>query len=551
MVNRFTRILIPVVFVFVFCANIQYPAKQVTSHSANTTEVNEKDLKSGSIVLNIDFDKDTDRSRWSVNPSAQWLKEGVNRTMCFSVTVPPENSTLNNLIYYKFDLSKYRRMILNFTCLAKAENVTKPPEEYLGIKFMLHYKSARGEFWKNQDNVFGTFGWKELSYSALISDDASDAEIVLGLQQSSGKVWFDNIIVSIGKIPEPRPVAAAGGHPVFKGHNLPRLRGVMSPDKFREEDFLTLGLKWNANLIRWQIKKTWGDSITERDVNKYEKWIDSKFSDIDNVIQASVKYGLMVVMDLHSPPGGRDDNGNMRMFYEKQYNDCFIRTWRKIAQRYKGSQAVWGYDLVNEPAQNRPSPKGMDYLETQKHAAMAIREIDPSTAIIIESNDYDNPDSFEYLTPIDVPNLVYEVHLYRPSEFTHQGIYNSKTGIVYPGMIAGRNYNKAALKKVLKPVRDFQLAYNVHIYVGEFSAIRWAVGAAQYLSDCIDIFEEYGWDWSYHAFREWPGWSVEHENQPPDLKTHLPAKTDTDRKKVLLQWFTQNKKPSDPFNQNH
>ena len=28
---------------------------------------------------------------------------------------------------------------------------------------------------------------------------------------------------------------------------------------------------------------------------------------------------------------------------------------------------------------------------------------------------------------------------------------------------------------------------------------------------CIALFRDYGWDWTYHAFREWEGWSVEHE----------------------------------------
>jgi hypothetical protein len=104
-------------------------------------------------------------------------------------------------------------------------------------------------------------------------------------------------------------------------------------------------------------------------------------------------------------------------------------------------------------------------------------------------------------------------------------------------------YDKEALRQVLAPVREFQRAYNVHIYAGEFSAIRWAPGAARYLADCIDLFEEYGWDWSYHAYREWPGWSVEHENQPASPDIHKPAATDTDRKEVLLRWFKKNQKP--------
>ena len=73
-----------------------------------------------------------------------------------------------------------------------------------------------------------------------------------------------------------------------------------------------------------------------------------------------------------------------------------------------------------------------------------------------------------------------------------------------------------------------------------FSAIRWAPGAASYLRDCIDIFEEYGWDWTFHAYREWDGWSVEHGNDPQD---HQPTREPTDRKKLLLDWFGRNVKP--------
>jgi len=42
------------------------------------------------------------------------------------------------------------------------------------------------------------------------------------------------------------------------------------------------------------------------------------------------------------------------------------------------------------------------------------------------------------------------------------------------------------------------------MYIGEFSAIRWAPdgSAYRYLKDLIDVFEAHGWDWSYHAFRE-------------------------------------------------
>ena len=316
----------------------------------------------------------------------------------------------------------------------------------------------------------------------------------------------------------------------------------MSPNTFRDEDLRVLGVDWNANVIRWQITRNWGRAGTDRDLAEYDRWIDSELEDLDKVLAAAHRYGLKVVVDMHSPPGGRYENMDLAIFHEPVYQDHYVALWQKIAGRYKGQPAVWGYDLVNEPVQNDPSPPGVaDYWGTQVRAAQAIRAIDPEVPIFIEAGEWDSASGFRTLEPVDVPRVIYQVHMYVPGEFTHQGVYNKPTGIAYPGEIGDKQWDKDALREVLAPVREFQRAYNVHIYVGEFSAIRWAPGAADYLSDCIELFEEYGWDWTYHAYREWDGWSVEHGSDP---QNHQPTKEPTDRKKLLLSWFARNEKPS-------
>ena len=140
-----------------------------------------------------------------------------------------------------------------------------------------------------------------------------------------------------------------------------------------------------------------------------------------------------------------------------------------------------------------------------------------------------------------MPNVVYSVHMYLPHAFTHQGVHGSGKAYRYPGEIDGKRWDKAQLEAALKPVVEFQRKYGVHIYIGEFSAIRWAPddSAYRYLKDLIDIFEAHDWDWSYHAFREWDGWSVEHG---PDPKDHSRAKTPTDREQLLRSWFAKNLK---------
>jgi hypothetical protein len=138
---------------------------------------------------------------------------------------------------------------------------------------------------------------------------------------------------------------------------------------------------------------------------------------------------------------------------------------------------------------------------------------------------------------------VYSVHVYLPHAFTHQGVNDDgKKQYVYPGLIDGRQWDKAALEAALRPVVDFQKAYGVHIFIGEFSAIRWApdASACRYIRDVIDICEAHGWDWTYHAFREWQGWSAEHGSERADTR---PAAEPTDRQKLLCEWFAKNEKP--------
>ena len=56
-----------------------------------------------------------------------------------------------------------------------------------------------------------------------------------------------------------------------------------------------------------------------------------------------------------------------------------------------------------------------------------------------------------------------------------------------------------------------------------------------YIADCADIFAEYGWDWTYHAFREYEAWSVEQDFPiPPVFGGKSAPSEDNPRKRALL-----------------
>jgi aryl-phospho-beta-D-glucosidase BglC (GH1 family) len=312
-------------------------------------------------------------------------------------------------------------------------------------------------------------------------------------------------------------------------------------------DLRTLGGEWRANHVRWQL--TWGgfprSPADQGDLAAYDRWLESELKRLDRLLPVCQENGLAVLIDLHTPPGGRNAANVCQLFQAKKFQDHFLAVWEKIARRYQGNRTVWGYDLVNEPVEGEIPEGVQDWQALALQTARLVRRLDPDHAIIVEPAPWGGPEALENLDPLPVPGVVYSVHMYQPHAFTHQGVYDQAAGLVYPGTIKGRFWGIDQLRKALQPVRDFQRDHNVHFYIGEFSAIRWAPdqSAERYLRDVIQVMEENGWDWAYHAFREWDGWSVEHgENRADRQKSPTP----TAREKLLRSWFEKNQRPPQP-----
>jgi hypothetical protein len=316
------------------------------------------------------------------------------------------------------------------------------------------------------------------------------------------------------------------------------LRGCMLPARATtEDDIATLAL-WGATMARFQIMRNWTAVNDCQDLDEYAQWIDSRLDNLAEVLRWAQARGMKIVVDLHSPPGGkRQRPREMNMLHDDKYADAFVETWRRIARRFAGNSAIYGYDLINEPAQWGAARNS--YWDLQRRAAEAIREIDPATPIIVASNMANSPGAFRYLSPLAMDNVIYQIHVYAPGKFTHQGVggglVRKADGSQYKWPDPEMKWDIDYLRRILEPVRAFQEKHHARIYVGEFSAIAWAPGADRYLRDCISLFEEYGWDWTYHAFREWAGWDVEKETAGPG-QPPVPS-ADNPRKRVLLDGF--------------
>jgi endoglucanase len=451
------------------------------------------------------------------------------------------------LISRRLPIANCRGCLLRVSAMIKASQVSSKPQSWNGIKLMLIIETPTAKSYPQAEVDTGSFDWRRTAFTARIPTQATNVILSLGLEQVNGKVWFDDLQLAIAKGPPPvRPDPAPDLTPAFR--QTTQRRGVMVSPQATPEDLRTLGLEWKANLIRWQLIRYLRPQA-QPPLDEYDAWLAGELEKLDTALIACERYGLQVVVDLHSPPGGKGTTSGYlgsddRLFTDPKAQAKFVEVWRRMAARYKHSQVVWGYDLANEPVEQYIEEGCDDWHDLAERAARAIREFDSRHVIIVEAPPWGSPESLADFTPLTVSNVVYSVHMYVPMEFTHQGVFNpAGKSATYPGVINGRTWNREALAAVLKPVVDFQATYRIPIYIGEFSAIRWAPdqSAYRYLKEVIELFEEYGWDWSYHAFREWQGWSVEHTE---DRSNTQPSATPTLRRQLLCEWFSHNKKPT-------
>lgn len=287
---------------------------------------------------------------------------------------------------------------------------------------------------------------------------------------------------------------------------------------------------WNVNVVRWQLNNPAADTQSEAE---YMAWIDQSLHEIDLALPMFREAGIKIVIDLHTPPGRRHQDITCNpprtygaaMFYDVAgwERAAFKRVWQTIAARYANERAIVGYDLLNEPeTPQRCDGRFEDSGKVQWRllaieTAQLIRQVDTRHAIIFEPSG-GSPQQLrsDYFPPLPVPGVIYSVHVYAPLDITHQctGSFDLPGCVpssAYPGMVDNTLWNRTELRNHLQQVINYKNTNGVEIFIGEFSCTNKAPGlsAGYYIRDCIQVFEEQGFSWTYHAYAEADVWNVE------------------------------------------
>ena len=252
-------------------------------------------------------------------------------------------------------------------------------------------------------------------------------------------------------------------------------------------------LTWGPNIFRYQAT-TDASNPDIYSLEGYLRWLDTHIMHVDRIVVPTIRGKAVLVFDLHTPPMGLKPQTEQSM-------RIYRAAWTRLAKQYNNHDVVLVFDLQNEPRGE------YDKVNDLMHSCVSIVRTAGNTRTRCAIASYNcDPTRFNKVIPIKVGGPVwYTPHMYIPGDFTHQGVGGRPTGVKYPTLLKGKSY----LKRQLASLRKFQVANKAVIFVGEFSASIYGKEEyrAQYISDCIDIFEEYGWHWCYHAWAESPVWN--------------------------------------------
>jgi len=301
--------------------------------------------------------------------------------------------------------------------------------------------------------------------------------------------------------------------------------------------------QWNANVVNLYLR---GEKMTwEHLMEKLPSFLDQ-----------AEKLKMSVV--LSAQPFANPNNAPDPKMSGKEKSAAFwanednlkinIERWRDVARICKDRKLEVRYNFLSEPLDWNDFPSfAKKSPEWSQKLIDAIREVDSHSAIIVEAGPGGLCWGYKKFPLLKGKNIVYSAHSYQPHEYTHQGIKDltmtdlanpyMKTQVPWPSLMSGKLWDSDRLKLDLMPLFCFQQKHKVPVFVGELSVARWAPNADRYLADNISVLERFGWDWTYHAWKENPIWSVEYEETYPNAKK---AESETKRAEVLRQMFKPN-----------
>lgn len=244
------------------------------------------------------------------------------------------------------------------------------------------------------------------------------------------------------------------------------------------------------------------------------------FSLLQQALDWCKEYNLKAIVDLHILRSHHFNEKEKPLWTQPAAQERFFQCWRDLSQaliKYPVDDVA--YELMNEPVADDPE----DWNKLVEKAVVIIRKAEPDRKIVIGSNRWQSPDTFDKLRiPSNDKNIILSFHMYEPFLLTHHeaswtGIKDYKGPVSYPGVIVKEEDIKNlpdTLRNVIAGNKNYYTRdtiaahfakpiamakqYNLPLYCGEWGCLSTVPDAARlhWFRDVKSVLEENNIAWS-------------------------------------------------------
>ncbi len=273
------------------------------------------------------------------------------------------------------------------------------------------------------------------------------------------------------------------------------------------------------------FQKQWGFNHVRLPVDSYifftndEKPIERRLGYLDCAVKWAEDAGLFLIIDLHECPGHdfaeAAETPVQKLFIDDTYLQKTEKIWATLAERYSGRSHII-FEVLNEPV----APDASIWNRVKDTLCRTVRKYAPRNPIIVGSNMWNCPSTYNEMTPPDTDNIIYSFHFYEPLLFTHQNAPWIKEPEIrhtytYPGdygMGVSRKYgfvhsaglwNRDRFLKEIEPIALFGEKYGAAVICNEFGVYAQVPVKQQikWLEDLLSVLRELDIGFTYWNYK--------------------------------------------------
>lgn len=247
------------------------------------------------------------------------------------------------------------------------------------------------------------------------------------------------------------------------------------------------------------IKKAGFDSVrlpvrfSDYAKNSPNYTLDENFmKEVDYYINCALKEKLVVILDFHH---------FMEIMEEpERYEECFLKVWSQLAERYRDYPPELVFELLNEPNNKLQGQLWNDYVA---QGVKTIRKTDKHRKIIVGPDNYYSVDRLDKLSIPKDKNIIVSFHFYEPNEFAFQGDqYQEKFKNFKNVKWIGTKEEIKAMKIKFDRAESWSRKNNVPIFVGEFGVNQNTPETSReaWSAEVRKQAEDHDFSWGYWEF---------------------------------------------------